>query len=216
MDTKFAKPSILGKPVLQPPRNQSVVRQPNAFKSKRPNFSKPRFASQVDVNNVLSKPVTPHYFPKVQEYVCAKSHHVITPHSSKNSQEESYGSNDMTHNHYLEEARKKTQKNRNSKTSFKTPTKNDYDSLFQPMFDEYFIPPPNVDHLVPEVPAPVPTTSTSSPSSTTINQDAPLRSTPQTTSEKQSSVIPQGIEDDFHNIEVAHMDNNPYFGILIL
>ncbi|GJT76989.1 hypothetical protein Tco_1043714 [Tanacetum coccineum] len=38
MDTKFAKPSILGKPVLQPPRNQSVVRQPNAFKSERPNF----------------------------------------------------------------------------------------------------------------------------------------------------------------------------------
>ncbi|GJU75548.1 hypothetical protein Tco_1272618 [Tanacetum coccineum] len=33
VDTKFAKPSILGKPVLQPPRNQSVVRQPNAFKS---------------------------------------------------------------------------------------------------------------------------------------------------------------------------------------
>ncbi|GKC47874.1 hypothetical protein Tco_1065596 [Tanacetum coccineum] len=51
VDTKFAKPSILGKPVLQPPRYQSVVRQPNAFKSERPNFSKPRFASQVDVNN---------------------------------------------------------------------------------------------------------------------------------------------------------------------
>ncbi|GJW79501.1 hypothetical protein Tco_0143476 [Tanacetum coccineum] len=51
VDTKFAKPSILGKPVLQPPRNQSVVRQPNAFKSERPNVSKPRFASQVDVNN---------------------------------------------------------------------------------------------------------------------------------------------------------------------
>ncbi|GKC42558.1 hypothetical protein Tco_1060280 [Tanacetum coccineum] len=33
VDTKFLKPSILGKPVLQPPRNQSVVRQPNAFKS---------------------------------------------------------------------------------------------------------------------------------------------------------------------------------------
>ncbi|GKC61396.1 hypothetical protein Tco_1088994 [Tanacetum coccineum] len=88
VDTKFAKPSILGKPVLQPPRNQSVVRQPNAFKSERPNFSKPRFASQVDVNNVL------------------------------NSQEESYGSNDMAHNHYLEEARKNTQeRNRNSKSS---------------------------------------------------------------------------------------------------
>ncbi|GJX92976.1 hypothetical protein Tco_0347562 [Tanacetum coccineum] len=62
MDTKFSKSSILGKPILQPPRNQSVVRQPNAFKSERPNFSKPRFASQVDMNNVLSKPVTPHYF----------------------------------------------------------------------------------------------------------------------------------------------------------
>ncbi|GJY30913.1 hypothetical protein Tco_0414408 [Tanacetum coccineum] len=33
VDTKFAKPSIIGKPVLQPPRNQSVVRQSNAFKS---------------------------------------------------------------------------------------------------------------------------------------------------------------------------------------
>ncbi|GJV18542.1 hypothetical protein Tco_1367562 [Tanacetum coccineum] len=118
MDTKFAKPSILGKPVLQPPRNQSVVRQPNAFKSERPNFSKPRFASQVDVNNVLSKPVTPYYLPKVREYVLAKPHHVIAPGSFRNSQEEPYGSNDMAHNHYLEEARKKTQeRNRNSKPS---------------------------------------------------------------------------------------------------
>nr|GFA80097.1 hypothetical protein [Tanacetum cinerariifolium] len=33
VDTKFSKPSILGKPVLQPPKNQSVVRKPNAFKS---------------------------------------------------------------------------------------------------------------------------------------------------------------------------------------
>ncbi|GJS57791.1 hypothetical protein Tco_0652575 [Tanacetum coccineum] len=118
VDTKFAKPSILGKPVLQPPRNQLVVRQPNAFKSERPNFSKPRFASQVDVNNVLSKPVTPHYLPKVREYVLAKPHHVIAPGSFRNSQEEPYGSNDMAHNHYLEEARKKTQeRNRNSKPS---------------------------------------------------------------------------------------------------
>ncbi|GJT59815.1 hypothetical protein Tco_1003348 [Tanacetum coccineum] len=116
MDTKFAKPSILGKPVLQPPRNQSVVRQPNAFKSERPNFSKPRFASQVDVNNVLSKPVTPHYLPKVRESVFVKPHHVIASGSSRNSSKESYGSNDMAHNYYLEEAKKKTQdKNRNLK-----------------------------------------------------------------------------------------------------
>ncbi|GJW27998.1 retrovirus-related pol polyprotein from transposon TNT 1-94 [Tanacetum coccineum] len=116
VDTKFAKPSILGKPVLQPPRNQSVVRQPNAFKSERPNFSKPRFASQVDVNNVLSKPVTPHYFPKVRESVFAKPRHVITPGTSRNSSKESCGSNDMAHNYYLEEAKKETQdKNRNLK-----------------------------------------------------------------------------------------------------
>nr|GEW65347.1 putative late blight resistance protein homolog R1B-23 [Tanacetum cinerariifolium] len=114
MDTKFAKPSIMGKPVFQPPRNQSVVRQPNAFKSERPNYSKPRFASQVDVNNDLPKPVTPYYLPKVREYVLAKPHHVIAHGSSRNSSKESYGSNDMAHNYYLEEAKKKTQdKNRN-------------------------------------------------------------------------------------------------------
>nr|GEU38534.1 retrovirus-related Pol polyprotein from transposon TNT 1-94 [Tanacetum cinerariifolium] len=123
VDTKFAKPSILGKPVLHPPRNQSVVRQPNTFKSERPNFSKPRFYSQVDVNGVLSKPVTPHYLPKVKEFVLAKPHHVIAPSSSRNSQEKSYGSNDMAHNHYLEEARKKTQeRNRNLKFSVKHTT----------------------------------------------------------------------------------------------
>ncbi|GJX88722.1 hypothetical protein Tco_0340736 [Tanacetum coccineum] len=64
VNTKFAKSSILGKLVLQPHRNQSVVRKPTAFKSERPRISKPRFASQVDVNNDLSKPVTTHYFPK--------------------------------------------------------------------------------------------------------------------------------------------------------
>nr|GEW71077.1 hypothetical protein [Tanacetum cinerariifolium] len=116
VNTKFAKPSILGKPVLQPPRNQSVVRHLNAFKFERPNFSKPRFASQVDVNNVLSKPVTPHYLPKVRESALAKPHHVNAPSSSKNSKKELYGSNDMARNYYLEEAKKKTQdKNRNLK-----------------------------------------------------------------------------------------------------
>ncbi|GJR89223.1 hypothetical protein Tco_0213234 [Tanacetum coccineum] len=116
VDTKFAKPSILGKPVLQPPINQSIVRQPNVFKSERPNFSKPQFASQFDVNNILSKPVTPHYLPKVRESVFVKPHHVIASGSSRNSSKESYGSNDMAHNYYLEEAKKKTQdKNRNLK-----------------------------------------------------------------------------------------------------
>nr|GEU32308.1 hypothetical protein [Tanacetum cinerariifolium] len=112
VNTKFAKSSILEKPVLQPHRNQSVVRQPTALKSERPRISKPRFSSQVDVINDLSKPVTTHYLPKGKESTCEKPHHMIAPGSSR------YSSNDMIHNHYLEEAKKKTQKSsRNSEPS---------------------------------------------------------------------------------------------------
>nr|GEW20791.1 ribonuclease H [Tanacetum cinerariifolium] len=69
VNTKFAKSSILGKPMSQQHRNQSVVRQPTAFKFERPRISKPR-------------------------------------------------SNDMVHNHYLEEAKKRTQEqSRNSEPS---------------------------------------------------------------------------------------------------
>ncbi|GKE35287.1 hypothetical protein Tco_1454609 [Tanacetum coccineum] len=103
VNTKFAKSSILGKPVLQQHRNQSIVKQPTAFKSERPKISKPRFASQIDINNDLSKPVTTHYLPKEKEYAVAKPHHMNAPGSSR------YSSNDMIHNHYLEEAKKKTQ-----------------------------------------------------------------------------------------------------------
>ncbi|GJS72085.1 hypothetical protein Tco_0704926 [Tanacetum coccineum] len=93
-------------------RNQSIVRQPTAFKSKRPRISKPRFVSQVDVNNDLPKPVTTHYLPKEIEYAVAKPHHMIAPGLSR------YSSNDMVHNHYLEEAKKKTQESsRNSRPS---------------------------------------------------------------------------------------------------
>ncbi|GJX36079.1 hypothetical protein Tco_0247636 [Tanacetum coccineum] len=120
VNTKFAKSSILGKPVLQPHRNQSVVRQPNAFKSERPRISKPRFASQVDVNSDLSKPVTTHYLPKERESAVVKPHHVIASSDSRNSSKNMprFSSNDMVHNHYLEEAKKKTQeRGRNSRPS---------------------------------------------------------------------------------------------------
>ncbi|GKA71939.1 hypothetical protein Tco_0778155 [Tanacetum coccineum] len=120
VDTKFAKTSVLEKSVLQSPRKQSVVRQPNAFKSERPQMSKPRFASQVDVNNNLSRPVTQHYLPKRRESVFAKPDHMIASSESRNSSKNMprFSSNDMVHNHYLDEARKKTQeRDRNSKTS---------------------------------------------------------------------------------------------------
>nr|GEY77843.1 hypothetical protein [Tanacetum cinerariifolium]GEY96409.1 hypothetical protein [Tanacetum cinerariifolium] len=73
VNTKFARTSILGKPVLQPHRNQSVVRQPTAFKSERTRILKSRFASQVDGNNNLSKPFTTHYLPKEREYAVVKT-----------------------------------------------------------------------------------------------------------------------------------------------
>ncbi|GJY24482.1 hypothetical protein Tco_0398140 [Tanacetum coccineum] len=120
VNTKFAKSSILGKPVLQPHRNQSVVRQPTTFKPERPRISKPQFASQVDVNNDLSKPVTTHYLPKERESAVVKPHHVIASSESRNSSKNMprFSSNDMVHNHYLEEAKKKTHESgRNSRPS---------------------------------------------------------------------------------------------------
>ncbi|GJT58789.1 hypothetical protein Tco_1002322 [Tanacetum coccineum] len=75
----------------------------------RPRISRPRFASQVDEKNDLSKTVTPHYLPKVRESAAAKPHQVNAPNYSRNSHKESYGSNDMVHAYFLEDARKMTQ-----------------------------------------------------------------------------------------------------------
>ncbi|GKA49863.1 retrovirus-related pol polyprotein from transposon TNT 1-94, partial [Tanacetum coccineum] len=70
--------------------------------------------------------------------------------------------------------------------------------LFQPLFDELLTPPPSIDHPSPEVIAPIaevvapePAASIGSPSSTTVDQDAP-------------------------SPNIAHMNNDPFFGILIL
>ncbi|GJS03662.1 retrovirus-related pol polyprotein from transposon TNT 1-94 [Tanacetum coccineum] len=82
VNTNFCKVINRWKNRIQPLKNQSVVRQPTAFKSERPRISKPRFASQVDVNNDLSKPVTTHYLPKRRESAPAKPYHMIAPSSS--------------------------------------------------------------------------------------------------------------------------------------
>ncbi|GKC57361.1 hypothetical protein Tco_1084959 [Tanacetum coccineum] len=63
---------------------------------------------------------TQHYLPKKRESDFAKPDHMIASSSSRNSSKNMprFSSNDMVHNYYLEEARKKTQKrNRNSKSS---------------------------------------------------------------------------------------------------
>ncbi|GKF03170.1 retrovirus-related pol polyprotein from transposon TNT 1-94 [Tanacetum coccineum] len=66
----------------------------------------------------------------------------------------------------------------------------DWDTSFQPMFDEYFNPPPSVVSLVPAAAAPRLADPTGTPSSTIIDQDAPSA--------------------------IAHLDNDPFFGVLIL
>ncbi|GKC09578.1 retrovirus-related pol polyprotein from transposon TNT 1-94 [Tanacetum coccineum] len=94
------------------------------------------------------------------------------------------------------------------------------DILFQPIFDELFTPPPSVDLTTPEViapinevVAPISIVSIGSPSSTTVDQDTPSPSNSQTTPETQPPVIPNDVEEDNHDIKVAHMGNDPYFGI---
>nr|GEW04105.1 copia protein [Tanacetum cinerariifolium] len=109
-----------------------------------------------------------------------------------------------------------------SSTPYVPHSRNDWDLLFQPMFDELLPPPPNVDPQASEVIAPVvdvippvQAESTGLPSSTTVDQDVPSPSKSQTTPETQSSVIPQDVEEDIHDIEVAHMGNDPLFGVAI-
>ncbi|GJV52336.1 retrovirus-related pol polyprotein from transposon TNT 1-94 [Tanacetum coccineum] len=75
---------------------------------------------------------------------------------------------------------------------------------------------PEVIAPIAEVVAPEPAASTDSPSSTTVDQDAPSPSNSQTTPETQSYVIPNDVEEDGHDLDVAHMNNNPFFGIPIL
>nr|GEX80235.1 hypothetical protein [Tanacetum cinerariifolium] len=84
-----------------------------------------------------------------------------------------------------------------SSTPFVPPSRTDWDFLFQLMFDELLNPSPSVHLPAPEVIAPIaeivalePAASTGSPSSTTVDQDAP-------------------------SPNVAHMNNDPFFSILI-
>ncbi|GJX22943.1 retrovirus-related pol polyprotein from transposon TNT 1-94 [Tanacetum coccineum] len=86
---------------------------------------------------------------------------------------------------------------------FESPMRHEWDLVFHPVFDEFFSPPASVASPVPVVEAPAPVKSTSSPSSTSVDQYAP------------SPIIPLSAKEDSHDLEVAHMSNDPYFGIPI-
>nr|GEV70743.1 hypothetical protein [Tanacetum cinerariifolium] len=86
--------------------------------------------------------------------------------------------------------------NPTSSTPFVPLSRTDWDLLFQPLFDELLASPPSVDHPAPEVIAPIdevvalePVESTDSPSSKTVDQDAPS--------------------------PIAHRGNDPFFGMPI-
>nr|GEU61269.1 hypothetical protein [Tanacetum cinerariifolium] len=112
--------------------------------------------------------------------------------------------------------------NPTSSTPFVPPSRTDWDFLFQPLFDELLNPSPSVDHPSPKVIAPIAevvapefAASTGSPSLTTVDQDAPSPSNSQSTPEAQPPIIPNDVEEDNHDIEVTHMNNDLFFGILI-
>ncbi|GJZ45220.1 retrovirus-related pol polyprotein from transposon TNT 1-94 [Tanacetum coccineum] len=82
-----------------------------------------------------------------------------------------------------------------------------------------FVPPsrtPEVIAPIDEVVAPVLVVSTNLPSSITVDQDAPSPTNSQTTPETQSLILPNDVEEDNHDLDVAHMNNDPFFGITIL
>nr|GEW34520.1 hypothetical protein [Tanacetum cinerariifolium] len=70
------------------------------------------------------------------------------------------------------------------------PSRNDWDMLFQPMFDELLNPSPSLIKMHPHQ----------------VNLTIP---------ETQSSVIPQDVKEDNHDIEVSHIRNDPLFGVSI-
>ncbi|GKF88095.1 hypothetical protein Tco_0258972, partial [Tanacetum coccineum] len=87
--------------------------------------------------------------------------------------------------------------------SFVPPSRTDWDLLFQPLFDKLLNsslsvdrPAPEVIALIVEVVAPEPAASTGSPSSTTVDQDAPSPSNSQTTPATQSPVISNDVEEE--------------------
>ncbi|GJT47713.1 retrovirus-related pol polyprotein from transposon TNT 1-94, partial [Tanacetum coccineum] len=97
------------------------------------------------------------------------------------------------------------------------PKKDEWDCLFQPMFDEYFTPSSIIVSPVQEATALRATVLADSPVSTSISQDAPSTSIPSTQEQEHSPNISQGFEeslktptfrdDPFH--ESLHEESTP-------
>nr|GEV24550.1 reverse transcriptase domain-containing protein [Tanacetum cinerariifolium] len=93
-------------------------------------------------------------------------------------------------------------------TLFVPPSRTDWDLLFQTLFDELLTPLPSVDLPAPKVIAPIaevvasePAESTSSPSLTTVDQDAPSASNSQTSPETQSPSISNDVKEENRELD---------------
>ncbi|GJX63555.1 retrovirus-related pol polyprotein from transposon TNT 1-94 [Tanacetum coccineum] len=139
METKFDKQSVVRQPNAQRILKPSVLGKPAPFSDslERKHFSKTKSVPKTNVSEGLSKPVTIQNLPQTTRKVVsninvikpgmyrintrkssfAKPYDVNAPGPSRNGPKhvsfqlprESVGSNDMVHNYYLEEAKKKAQ-----------------------------------------------------------------------------------------------------------
>ncbi|GJZ31738.1 hypothetical protein Tco_0576785 [Tanacetum coccineum] len=99
------------------------------------------------------------------------------------------------------------------------PTNKELEILFQPMFNEY-LEPPRVERPVSHAPAvSVPVNLAGTPSSTTIDQDAPSPSHSPSSSALQSPSLHQGVAADTTLMEdnpFAPVDNHPFINVFAL
>ncbi|GJZ06768.1 retrovirus-related pol polyprotein from transposon TNT 1-94 [Tanacetum coccineum] len=105
-------------------------------------------------------------------------------------------------------------------TTYVPPTDKDLEILFQPMFDEY-LEPPRAERLVPHAPAdpdPVLVVLACTPSSTTIDQDAPSTSHSSSSFEVHPQISHQGVAGGpiIEENPFAHADNDPFINIFAL
>ncbi|GKE40018.1 retrovirus-related pol polyprotein from transposon TNT 1-94 [Tanacetum coccineum] len=96
------------------------------------------------------------------------------------------------------------------------PTNKELEILFQPMFDEYLEPPRVERPVSPALTVPVPVNSAGTPSSTTIDQDAPSLSHSPSSLALQSPSFQQGIAAESTSMEdnlLAPVDNDPFVNV---
>nr|GEV55890.1 hypothetical protein [Tanacetum cinerariifolium] len=103
-------------------------------------------------------------------------------------------------------------------TPYTPPTNKELEILFQPMFDEYLEPHHAVRSVPPAQAVQAPVNSAGTPSSTTIDQDAPSLSISPSSSTLQSHSLHQGIAAEPNYMEdhtVAPIDNNPFVNVFV-